>query len=166
MSLDYILKLGNPKLYEVSFPVNEEDMEKVFQKVELMDQFITDFRLKYNSGRAIAAPQVGYFKRFIYLRIDKPYIIINPELTQKSKEMIELWDDCMSFPDLLVRVKRHKKCRLQFFDESWKKHEWSLEDDLSELLQHEYDHLNGILATQRAIDKRSFAWRTEINHLS
>jgi peptide deformylase len=71
--------------------------------------------------------------------------------------MYELWDDCMSFPELLVKVKRHKACRLSFYDQSWHKQEWDLTGDLSELLQHEYDHLDGILATMRAIDGRSFA---------
>jgi peptide deformylase len=69
---------------------------------------------------------------------------------------MELWDDCMSFPGLLVRVKRHRRCVMDFLDENWQAQQWILEDDLSELIQHEYDHLDGILATQRAIDDRSF----------
>lgn len=160
MSLEHILKLGNSKLHEVSSPVRKKDLPEVIRNVEMMDQIITDFRLKYNAGRAIAAPQIGSMKRFIYLRIDKPWIIINPVFKEKSKEMIEIWDDCMSFPDLLVKVRRHKQCKIQFVDEEWNSHEWLLEKDMSELLQHEYDHLEGILATQRAIDDRSFAWRT------
>jgi peptide deformylase len=165
MSLERILKLGNPELYRVSDPVEKKDISSVIRYVELMDQIITDFRLKYGAGRAIAAPQVGILKRFIYLRIDKPYIIINPEIFDKSESMIELWDDCMSFPDLMVKVRRHKSCRIKFFDEEWNQHEWLLEDDMSELLQHEYDHLDGILATQRAIDNRSFALRSEIENI-
>ncbi|MCF8309191.1 MAG: peptide deformylase, partial [Bacteroidales bacterium] len=76
-----------------------------------------------------------------------------------SDEMMEVWDDCMSFPNLLVRVKRHKSCTLSFVDEQFKAHQWNLSDDLSELLQHESDHLNGILATQRALDDKAF-WYT------
>jgi peptide deformylase len=107
----------------------------------------------------VAAPQTGIMKRLVCLHIDKPVVMINPVLTDKSEEMIELWDDCMCFPNLLVRVRRHKHCVLHFYDLDWKQHTWSLSDDISELLQHEVDHLDGILAIQRAIDSHAFRWR-------
>ena len=69
---------------------------------------------------------------------------------------MEIMDDCMSFPNLLVKVKRYAKCHIIYRDMEWNKQEMVLEGDLSELLQHEYDHLDGILATMRAIDNRSF----------
>jgi peptide deformylase len=65
-------------------------------------------------------------------------------------------DDCMSFPNLLVKVKRYKKAVIKYKDLEWKDRQMNLEGDLSELLQHEYDHLDGILATMRAIDNKSF----------
>ena len=86
--------------------------------------------------------------------------MINPELSDLSDELFEVWDDCMSFPNLLVKVKRHKKLTLSFFDLEWRKQVWHLEDNMSELIQHEYDHLDGILATQRATDSQSFRWKT------
>jgi peptide deformylase len=98
-------------------------------------------------------------KRIICWNVESPKVLINPKLLDLSEEMMELWDDCMSFPNLLVRLKRHKSCRVQFLDENWEEQEWQLEGDLSELIQHEYDHLDGILATQRAIDDKSFKWR-------
>ena len=49
-----------------------------------------------------------------------------------SEELIELWDDCMSFPNLLVRLKRHKTCTVHFRDENWTPQIWKLEDNLSE----------------------------------
>jgi peptide deformylase len=119
-----------------------------------------EFREKYKAGRAIAAPQIGVMKRLIYMNIDKPVVIINPVLSELSDEMFELWDDCMCFPNLLVRLKRHKAITLTFRDELWKEHTWNLENDLSELVQHEYDHLEGILATQRALDEKAFKWRS------
>jgi len=114
---------------------------------------------RYNFGRAIAAPQIGVMKRLIYLNIDKPIIIINPQFSQLSSEMIELWDDCMSFPNLLVKVRRHKRVTIKYIDENWQQQQWKVNDDLSELLQHEYDHLDGILSTMRAINETSFKWR-------
>jgi len=122
-----------------------------------MGELVAEYRRRYGAVRAIAAPQIGYMRRMIVLNIKRPQVLINPVLEEKSPEMIELWDDCMSFPNLLVRVNRHKSCRIRFLNEQWQEQSWWLEDDLSELLQHEYDHLNGILATQRAVDDRSFA---------
>jgi peptide deformylase len=118
-----------------------------------------EIRARYKFGRGIAAPQLGIMKRLIYINLDKPYIIINPEVIQPSDEMFELWDDCMSLPNLLVKVKRHKHLTLRYLDEHWQVQEWYVEDALSELVQHEYDHLNGVLCTMRAIDDKSFSWR-------
>jgi len=155
--LDKILKLGNPKLYETSEPVKHHELQEAMEKARIMGELVAEYRRRYGAGRAIAAPQIGYMRRMIVLNIKRPQVLINPVLEEKSPEMIELWDDCMSFPNLLVRVNRHKSCRIRFLNEQWQEQSWWLEDDLSELLQHEYDHLNGILATQRAVDDRSFA---------
>jgi len=96
-------------------------------------------------------------KRIVYMHVDKPVVFLNPMLDRMSDDTFELWDDCMSFPELFVRVRRHSSCQLTYRDENWKEQERQLEGDLSELLQHEVDHLDGILAVQRAIDQRSFA---------
>jgi len=72
-----------------------------------------------------------------------------------------VWDDCMSFPELFVKVLRHQKCTIQYYDAQWKPQEMELEGDLSELLQHEYDHLDGILAVSRAVDAQSFCLRSQ-----
>jgi peptide deformylase len=152
-----ILLLGNPQLYQVSQAVTQDECKKLTPIIENLHKAIMSFRAQYHRGRAIAAPQIGVMKRIIYMHIDKPVIFINPEFTQKSPELIELWDDCMSFPDLLVKVRRHQACRLKYRDLDWQENEWDLSGDLSELLQHEYDHLDGILAIDRAINLRSFA---------
>lgn len=166
MDLDKILKLGDPRLYNVSETVSPEESGEVAQKARIMSELILSFREKYGVGRAIAAPQIGWFKRVIVLHIQDPVVLINPVLYDKSEEMFTLWDDCMSFPDLFVQVRRHKSCRIRFSDQDWNEQEWLLEGDMSELLQHEYDHLDGILATQRAIDQKSFALKSEIDKYS
>ena len=74
---------------------------------------------------------------------------------------MEVWDDCMCFPDLLVKVIRHKSCRIRYRNQDWKEEAMFLHGDLSELLQHEYDHLDGILAVSRAIDGKSFALKSQ-----
>lgn len=158
-TLDHILLLGDPRLYEQCEPVRPEEVEGLSPVVEGLAGLVLQFRAKYGAGRAIAAPQVGVMKRLVVMNIDRPVAIFNPELFDLSDEMMELWDDCMSFPNLLVRLKRHRRVKMRFRNDRWEEETWSLEDGLSELLQHEIDHLDGILATMRAIDPLSFRWR-------
>jgi peptide deformylase len=154
-----LLLLGDPRLYETCEPVLKAELPMVKGWVADMNNVMKEIRLEYNFGRAIAAPQLGIMKRLIYMNIDKPVIFINPELQDLSEDMFELWDDCMSFPNLLVKVKRHRSLTIKYLDENWEPRVWEMEDALSELLQHEYDHLNGVLCTMRAIDEKSFKWR-------
>jgi len=158
--LNDLLLLGNPLLYQISDPVLESELPLVQDWVADMHNVMHEIRAKYNFGRAIAAPQLGIMKRLIYMNIDSPVVFINPDLTDLSNELFDVWDDCMCFPNLLVRVRRHKTLTLKYLDENWKACEWRIENDLSELLQHEYDHLNGVLCTMRVIDDKSFKWRT------
>ncbi|BBA52092.1 peptide deformylase [Fusobacterium varium] len=151
-----ILLLGNEKLYQISEPVKPDEIETLKSVVQDLHDTLMDFREKYHVGRAIAAPQIGVKKRLLYMFIDKPVVFINPVLEFPDNEMMEVLDDCMSFPNLLVKVMRHKRCRIEYLDMNWKEQVMSLEGDLSELLQHEFDHLDGILATMRAIDNKSF----------
>ena len=162
MTAREILRLGNPQLYEVSSEVEKNEIDAIPSIVQDLHDTMMAFREQYGVGRAIAAPQIGVMKRVIYMHIDHPQVFINPQLTNLSDEMIELWDDCMCFPDLLVRVKRHRTCTIDYRDEQWKPQSMELENDLSELLQHEYDHLDGVLAVSRAIDGQSFAYRDQM----
>jgi len=86
-------------------------------------------------------------------------VLINPALTGPSAAIFDLWDDCMSFLHLLVRVRRHRAVTVNYTDERWQPRTWAVQDDLSELLQHECDHLDGVLCTMRALDAQSFKWR-------
>ena len=111
-----ILLLGNPQLYDKSDPVEKGELTQLAPKINLMFDTVLDFRNKYGVGRAIAAPQIGLHKRIICLNMDKPIAMINPVVSDFSDEMFEVWDDCMSFPNLLVKVLRHKKLTLTFYD--------------------------------------------------
>ena len=154
-----ILLLGNPMLYEVSEEVKREELEELRPVFTDMFDCIKGIRRDYGFGRAIAAPQIGVQKRLICMLTDRPYVIINPTLEFIGDEMMELLDDCMSFPKLLVRVRRYLHCILRYLDENWEPQEKRMDDDMSELIQHEYDHLDGILATMRAIDNKSFVMK-------
>ena len=149
-----ILLLGNVQLYELSEEVQkEEDLTELIQNLR---DTLLDYRNKYHAGRAIAAPQIGVKKRVIYFYTDKEIVFVNPMLTFLDNEKMEVLDDCMSFPNLLVKVMRYKRCTITYMTPTWEQKKIELEGDLSELLQHEYDHLDGILATMRAIDNKSF----------
>lgn len=151
-----ILLLGNPNLYKVSKEVKEEEIQRLKNiEIDLHDTLM-NYRKVHGAGRAIAAPQIGIEKRILYMNIDKPILIVNPKLTFPDSEKIQVMDDCMSFPNLTVKVERYKNCILNYKDRNFSDCKMILKDDLSELIQHEYDHLDGILATMRGIDSKSF----------
>jgi peptide deformylase len=164
MAAREILLLGNPLLHQPCESVTREDLAGLTAIVDDLRDTLLEFRRCHGCGRAIAAPQIGVMKRLIYWHSDPPQALINPILENLSAEKFTLWDDCMSFPDLLVKVSRHQSCTVRFTDLSGNEIVRCLKDDLSELLQHECDHLDGILATQRAIDSRSFSLRSERPH--
>ena len=161
-----VLLLGHPKLYEVSEAVHRDELESLEPVIQDLHDTLMDFRRKYGAGRAIAAPQIGAMKRIVYMHIASPVVFINPRLDQLSDAMITLWDDCMCFPDLLVKVRRHRSCRITYHDQEWQEQSLCLEDDLSELLQHECDHLDGVLAVSRAVNARAFALSSQKGFLA
>lgn len=154
-----ILKLGDPKLYETSTEITEADAPLIAGLVADLHDTLMEYRKTYGAGRAVAAPQIGVQKRLLYMYDDRPYVFINPVLTFPDEEKYELLDDCMSFPGLIVKVSRHKRADIKFLDAGLRPQTMHLEGDYSELLQHEYDHLDGILATMRAVDSKSFYMR-------
>lgn len=153
-----ILLLGDEQLYEVSAEVDKKEISQIRNTITNLHDTLMDYRNRYGAGRAIAAPQIGIQKRIIYMFLDHPVVFINPVLKFPDEEIMEVLDDCMSFPGLYVRVMRHKRCTVEYMDLDWKQCSWDLEGDLAELLQHECDHLDGILATMRAIDNKSFVF--------
>ncbi len=157
-SLADLLLLGDPRLYQHCEPVLTEESPLVAGWVADLDNVMSEIRAIYKFGRAIAAPQLGIMKRLVYMNIDRPVIFINPVFVDTSDELFEVWDDCMSFPNLLVKIMRHKQVTVSYLDENWRPQTQTMSDDLSELIQHECDHLDGILCTMRAIDERSFKW--------
>ncbi len=165
MAIREILLLGNPALYGSCEPIRREEVSSLDSTIRDLHDTLMAFRKEHGAGRAIAAPQIGVAKRVIYMNIKEPVIFINPVLGQKSRERMVVWDDCMSFPGLLVKVERHRRCRITYRDMEWKENTLLLEGDLSELLQHECDHLDGILAVSKAMDKFSFSLKSQRDFL-
>jgi len=116
-------------------------------------------------GRGIAAPQLGVLKRVIFLQLpgEKPWPLINPEIVGRSKHRIVVWDACLSFLAIFMQVERHREItvRYQRLDGSREEIGAGEERNLSELLQHEIDHLDGILAIDRVTDVKTIVTREE-----
>jgi len=88
------------------------------------------------------------------------FCILNPEIISMSDETFTMWDDCMSFPWLMVKVRRHKSISVKYQTSTGLSIIWdNVEQNISELLQHEIDHLNGILAVDLAMDNESIISR-------
>ena len=156
MAVREILLLGNENLNKISKEVSKDEIDKAKQIVKDLQDTMMNFKEKYGFGRAIAAPQINELFRIIYMNMhNKPITLINPRLEFIDDEKIEIWDDCMSFPGLEVKLYRYKKCKIYYKDLEWNDCVLEPTGDLSELIQHEYDHLDGILAVQRAIDNKS-----------
>jgi len=159
-----ILQLGNPLLWQESARVDDATSTETGQLIRDLSDTLEAFRETTGYGRGISAPQIGALKRVIFIRMQPAGFcgpLVNPKIVWASSNTMELWDDCFSFPDLLVRVRRATEIRLTYEDDLGSDHTLEAEGDLSELLQHEIDHLDGILAVQRAISPHAFATRTE-----
>jgi peptide deformylase len=156
-----ILQLGDPHLRQISAPVADCFGPAFIASQRRLHATLAAFRRANGFGRAVSAPQIGVPQRFIALNLgDGPVTLVNPEIVWSSAERFTMWDDCMSFPSLLVKVQRHQSVSIHFLDEHGQHHEWlRMNQALSELLQHEMDHLDGILAIDRAIDRESLVMR-------
>lgn len=161
-----VLELGHPALRATCAPVGPLDALAANERAELasdagrLQATLAAFRAAHGFGRAIAAPQIGVLRRMVAMDIREadypdggrgPLLLYDPELTWQSPETFTLWDDCMSFPWLLVRVRRHISVSLRFRDGAGAERRWErVPRALAELLQHELDHLAGVLALDRA----------------
>jgi len=156
-----VLLIGEPKLRMMSVPVDDASDPQFMVEKKQLQIVLEEFRRAHGFGRAVSAPQIGVNKRFIALNLGAdPFCMINPVITYRSDETFTMWDDCMSFPWLLVKVRRHKSISVVYTNDSGGKVEWNnIEQSVSELLQHEIDHLDGILAVDIALDKTSIIGR-------
>ncbi|MFI5251120.1 MAG: peptide deformylase [Bacteroidota bacterium] len=165
MAIKEILLLGNPLLRKKCDRVKKiADVSNQETILDLQDT-LNHFRRNHGFGRGIAAPQIGVLKRIIFINIDESIALINPKIIAHSKTKMTLWDDCFSFPDILAKVKRYSKVTLTYTTSEGAKKRVHAEGGFSELLQHEIDHLDGILAIDRAIDSRHIILRSEYEKL-
>lgn len=147
---------GSPSLRQETPPV-VEDSERLQQ---LIDDMIETMRGA--SGIGLAAPQVGRSERLFVLDLEpmreeieaygeelppQPMVLINPEIVAESEALCEVEEGCLSIPDLREPVTRPERVRLRYLDRHFTEHEVGAGDMLARALQHELDHLDGILFT-------------------
>jgi peptide deformylase len=167
MAIRDILKMGNPDLLKVSEPVD-------FEKDDLTT-LIEDMKetMKANDGAGLAAPQIGVFKRLVIFGFDTndrypeadsvPFtVLINPIITPLSDEKENGWEGCLSVPGLRGVVPRFTHIKYEGYDAEGNKLEREVEDFHARVVQHECDHLDGILYPMKIEDYRYFGFHEEI----
>ena len=159
MVIKEVLMLGNPQLREESFDIEDFNLDFV---QDLQDT-LTHLQNTKKLGRAIAAPQIGVRKKLIYYQLlDKSFYMVNPKITWRSEEIINVWDSCYSFDvAFFVEIQRYKNIKVEYQDKNGNLVFEDFSDDLSELVQHEIDHLYGILATDHLKDVKKIIMRSE-----
>lgn len=145
MAKKEILVLPDPLLRKISEPISEINSEVK----KLMDDMLETMYAA--PGIGLAAVQIGVLKRAIVIDLSKedekknPLFIVNPEITFKSKEFFSYEEGCLSIPNQFAEVERPNSCKVSFLDYDGKQKEIHAKGLLATCIQHEIDHLNGIL---------------------
>jgi peptide deformylase len=159
-----VLRMGDPRLWQVSRPI------EAFGTVELAD-LLTDMRdtMAHLNGAGLAAPQIGVPLRVVIFGVksnprypgidDVPdTVLINPVLTPLSHEIEEGWEGCLSVPGMRGWVPRYQKLKYSGFDEQGHRFEREVEGFHARVVQHEVDHLDGVLYPMRIRDFTRFGF--------
>ena len=165
MAIRPILQLGDPVLREASAPVEDPGAREIHDLVRDLADTLAYWRVETGYGRGIAAPQLGVLRRVIFLKLpeSEPWPLINPEIIRRSKEKIVVWDACLSFLSIFMQVERHREVAVRYRNLRGETLEFEAGDErnLSELLQHEIDHLDGVMAIDRVTDTKTICTREE-----
>lgn len=160
-----VLELGNPILRQKCAPVSDPTSPEVRKLVADLADTLAHWRNTTGYGRAIAAPQIGVLERVIFLKLPgaEPWPLINPEILRRSNEKIIVWDACLSFLSIFMQVERYREVTVHYQNLAGETLQVEAGEDrnLSELLQHEIDHLDGILAIDRVTDLKTICTRAE-----
>jgi len=160
-----VLQLGDPLLREKCARVLDPTEPEIAELVRDLSETLAYWRAKTGYGRGIAAPQIGVLKRVIFLKLPgvEPWPLVNPQIVHASEEKIVVWDACLSFLSIFMQVERRRRIRVRYQNLKGETLEFEAGDerDLSELLQHEIDHLDGILTIDRVVDVKTICTREE-----
>jgi peptide deformylase len=163
MAVRTVLKMGEPLLRQVASPVTRFDTELASLIADMDDT------MRHSSGAGLAAPQIGVGLRVVVFELKDnprypqltpvPYtVLVNPQLTVLDPAQEEGWEGCLSVPGMRGLVPRYRRLRYQGFDATGAPIDRSVEGFHARVVQHEVDHLDGILYPQRVRDLRNFGF--------
>lgn len=167
MAIREVLRMGDPRLLRVSRLVETFDTPELHQLVRDM----TD-TMHHLNGAGLAAPQIGVDLQVVIFEVaqnirypdaeDVPFtVLVNPVLVPLTHQTEEGWEGCLSVPGLRGLVPRHTSLRYQGFDAEGRAIDRSVQGFHARVVQHEVDHLNGILYPMRLRNLRNFGY-TEV----
>ncbi|MDP1604710.1 MAG: peptide deformylase [Legionella sp.] len=170
MDKNQIILLGNPLLRQISQPITEEEFGTPELKQLEQELFAM---LQAEKGLGLAAPQIGISKRALVFGMDQhpvhthlpaiPFtILFNPTYEPLSDECVEEYEGCLSVGTLRGRVSRYKHIRYRGYDTNGQLMEREVSDLHARVLQHEYDHLDGIIFLDKVIDFNSLGFHDEL----
>jgi len=159
-----ILKMGDPRLLRVAKPVEAFDTPELHALIA--DMFET---MQAAGGVGLAAPQIGVDLQLVIFGFERSErypdapavprtILLNPEIMPLSQDKEEGWEGCLSVPGLRVAVERYSLIRYTGFDPQGRKIEREAEGFHARVVQHECDHLDGVLYPQRMTDMSRFGY--------
>ncbi|MEM7277206.1 MAG: peptide deformylase [Pseudomonadota bacterium] len=168
MAVRPILRLGNPALRRVSDPVEE------FNSPEL-DALVADMfdTMEAANGAGLAAPQIGVALRVMIFSVDAnprypdaesvpTTVLINPEFRITDEKLVPSWEGCLSVPGMRGQVPRYAAVNYTGFDPQGERIRRDAVGFHSIVFQHEYDHLDGVLYTDRIVDRDKFGFEDEL----
>jgi peptide deformylase len=158
-----VLKMGHPLLQQVAAPVERFDAELAELVADMQDT------MRALHGAGIAAPQIGVSRRVVIFEVQEnpryphvppvPYtVLINPQLTILGEEQEDGWEGCLSVPGMRGRVPRFRRLRYRGVGLEGEPIDRTVEDFHARVVQHEVDHLDGVLYPQRIRDLRDFGF--------
>jgi peptide deformylase len=164
MAVRPVLKMGDPLLLQVAKRVEQFDTPEL--RALLVDMQDTMAAL---NGAGLAAPQIGVSQQVVIFGVGRnprypqaeevPYtVLINPELTPVDDQMEEGWEGCLSVPGMRGLVPRYKRLRYRGFDQFGQAIDRTVADFHARVVQHEVDHLLGVLYPMRIRDLRNFGF--------
>jgi peptide deformylase len=168
MAAREVLRMGHPVLRERAKPI------EAFGTPELLE-LVADMKdtMAARNGAGLAAPQIGVSQRIVIFGVDRnprypdaeevPFtVLVNPKIVLLTREIEEGWEGCLSVPGMRGVVPRYTKLRYSGFDEHGKPIEREAEGFHARVVQHECDHLDGILYPQRMTDMSKFGFNEEL----
>jgi len=158
-----IVRLGHPALRTPAQPLGPSRIAEP-EIQSLIDDMVETMHEAHGVG--LAAPQVGEgVQLFVYQAAGPPeiplHVVINPMITPQVRELVYDWEGCLSIPDLRGLVPRHPAVRVQGLDREGRQLDYLVSGFEARVVQHEFDHLNGVIFLDRMRDLRSLAYFEE-----